>query len=188
MVDHRLLLRLKVVVHRVLADTRLSWLTLTPPYRVEILGKGRKWRTCPLGESTAGQLRQLIKERRPKPGANAFLFLNRFGHPFSRSGIADLLKRHIAKASVTMPERRKHRISPHTVRHTTAMPLLQSGVELNVIRSWLGHASTTTTNGDVEFDLTMKRKALETCEFGSSQDTEASWQSQPDILSWLESL
>jgi integrase/recombinase XerD len=91
----------------------------------------------------------------------SFLFLNRFGHPFSRSGIADLLERHVAKASVAMPALRKHRIKPHTLRHTTAMHLLQSGVEVNVIRSWLGHASTTTTNGYIEIDLAMKRKALE---------------------------
>jgi hypothetical protein len=49
------------------ADTRLSWLTLTPPYRVELLGKGRKWPTCPLWESTAAHLQQLLKERRPRP-------------------------------------------------------------------------------------------------------------------------
>jgi integrase/recombinase XerD len=169
-------------------DTRLSWLTLTPPYKVELLGKGRKWRTCPLWESTAQQVQQLIKERQPKAGPDEFLFLNRFGHPFSRSGIADLLERHVAKASVAMPELRKHRITPHTLRHTTAMHLLQSGVEVNVIRSWLGHASTTTTNGYIEIDLTMKRKALETCEVDGGKDTDPIWKSQPDILSWLDSL
>jgi site-specific recombinase XerD len=170
------------------ADTRLSWLTLTPPYKVELLGKGRKWRTCPLWESTAQQLRQLIKERQPKPGSDEFLFLNRFGHPFSRSGIADLLERYVVKASVAMPELRQHRITPHTLRHTTAMHLLQSGVEVNVIRSWLGHASTTTTNGYIEIDLTMKRKALEACEVDGSKTADAIWQSQPDILSWLDTL
>jgi site-specific recombinase XerD len=92
------------------ADTRLSWLTLTPPYKVELLGKGRKWRTCPLWESTAQQVRQLLKERQPKRGSEEFLFLNRFGQPFSRSGIADLLDRYVVKASVAMPELRKHRI------------------------------------------------------------------------------
>jgi site-specific recombinase XerD len=188
--DHALLLFMYNTGARVqeVADTRLSWLTLAPPYKVELLGKGRKWRTCPLWESTAQQLQQLIRERQPKPGPDAFLFLNRFGRPFSRSGIADLLERHVAKASVAMPGLRKHRVSPHTLRHTTAMHLLQSGVEVNVIRSWLGHASTTTTNGYIEIDLAMKRKALETCEVEGGQDGEPSWQSQPDILAWLESL
>jgi integrase/recombinase XerC len=170
------------------ADTRLSWLTLTPPYKVELLGKGRKWRTCPLWESTVQQLRQLIKERQPKPGPDDCLFLNRFGRSFSRSGIADLLERQVAKASTAMPELRNHRITPHTLRHTTAMHLLQSGVEVNVIRSWLGHASTTTTNGYIEIDLAMKRKALETCKVDGGEDPEPTWQSRPDILAWLDSL
>jgi integrase/recombinase XerD len=155
---------------------------------VSYFGAVPKWRTCPLWESTAQQLRQLIKEWQPKPGPDEFLFLNRFGNPFSRSGIADLLERHVVKASVAMPELRKFRITPHTLRHTTAMHLLQSGVEVNVIRSWLGHASTTTTNGYIEIDLAMKRKALETCEVDGCKDSEAIWQSRPDILSWLDSL
>ena len=57
-----------------------------------------------------------------------------------------------------------------------------------VIRSWLGHASTTTTNGYIEIDLTMKRKALETCEVAGAKDADTSWQSQPDILAWLDSV
>src|SRR5262249_10265686 len=114
------------------ADTRLSWLTLTPPQKVELLGKGRKWRTCPLWESTAAQLQQLLKERRPRPGQEDFLFLNRFGGPFSRSGLACVLDRHVAKASAGRPDLQKRRITPHTLRHTTAMYLLQSGVEVNV--------------------------------------------------------
>ncbi len=87
-----------------------------------------------------------------------------------------------------MPELTKHRITPHTLRHTTAMHLLQSGVEVNVIRSWLGHASTTTTNSYIQIDLAMKRKALANCEVDSAKDAAAIWQSEPDILAWLDSL
>ncbi len=170
------------------ADTRLSWLTLTPPYKVELLGKGRKWRTYPLWEDTAVQLQQLLKERCPLPGQEDFLFLNRFGGHFSRSGLAGILKRHVAKASADRPDLQKRRITPYTLQHTTAMHLLQSGVEVNVIRSWLGHASTTTTNGYIEIDLTMKRKALEACEVDRSAHPDPIWKSQPDILAWLDSL
>jgi integrase/recombinase XerD len=170
------------------ADTRIQWLTLQPPRKVELLGKGRKWRTCPLWESTAGQLQQLIKERGPNLGPDDFLFVNRFGGSLSRSGIADILERYVRKASITLPSLLKHRLTPHTLRHTTAMHLLQSGVEVNVIRSWLGHASTATTNGYIEIDLAMKRKALETCEVGLEKGAEARWQQSPDILTWLESL
>jgi hypothetical protein len=68
------------------------------------------------------------------------------------------------------------------------MHLLQSGVEINVIRSWLGHVSLVTTNRYVEIDLAMKTKALETCEVGATEQHQGTWRSDPDILAWLESL
>jgi site-specific recombinase XerD len=170
------------------ADTRVSWLTLTAPYKVELLGKGRKWRSCPLWESTVGQVRQLIQERGLKPGQEGHLFVNRSGEPLSRSGIAEIVGRYASKAATTTPGLQGRKVTPHTLRHTTAMHLLQSGVEVNVIRSWLGHASIVTTNRYIEIDLAMKRKALATCEVTASDPTTASWCSNPDILSWLDSL
>ncbi|MBI2806049.1 MAG: tyrosine-type recombinase/integrase [Planctomycetes bacterium] len=171
------------------ADTCGSWLTLTPPFKVELLGKGRKWRTCPLWESTVQHLRQLVEERGLKPGADGYLFVNQHGQPLSRSGIANLIARYTVKAAATMPGLQSLKVTPHTFRHTTAMHLLQSGVEVNVIRSWLGHASITTTNRYIEIDLAMKRKALETCEVGASGPaTQPTWRSDVDILAWLESL
>jgi site-specific recombinase XerD len=84
------------------------------------------------------------------------------------------------------PEPQK--VTPHTIRHTAAMHLLQSGVEVNVIRSWLGHVSIATTNRYIEIDLEVKRKALEACEVGRGHRPAAGWQTSPDILTWLESL
>lgn len=169
------------------ADTQLSWLTLNPPFKVQLLGKGRKWRTCPLWENTVKHLRHLIEHRRlTEP--NACLFVNRFGQQLSRFGIGDILERAVARASQTMPSLRDRSVTPHTLRHTTAMHLLQSGVEINVIRCWLGHVSLATTNRYVEIDLAMKAKALKTCEVTTSEVPEATWRSNPDILSWLESL
>jgi integrase/recombinase XerD len=176
-------------VHEVV-DARTAWVSLTAPLKVELLGKGRKWRTCPLWESTARHLRQLIGERGVKPGQDEYLFVNRFGHSFSRSGIADIIHRYATKAATRTLGLQGRRVTPHTFRHTTAMHLLQSGVEVNVIRSWLGHVSIATTNRYVEIDLAMKTKALETCAVGAGQSEAetASWQSNPDILAWLESL
>ena len=187
--DHALLLFMYNTGARVqeVADTRIGWLALQSPARAQLLGKGRKWRTCPLWENTAQQLRQLIEERGPKAKEEDFLFVNRSGGRLSRSGIADILARHVAQASVGTPSLRTCRVTPHVIRHTTAMHLLQSGVEVNVIRSWLGHASTATTSAYVEIDLAMKRKALETCEV-EAPNTEPSWKARPDILAWLESL
>src|SRR5271155_3751516 len=99
-----------------------------------------------------------------------------------------MIQRYTAKAATTLPSLKAYRVTPHVLRHTTAMHLLQSGVEVNVIRSWLGHVSISTTNRYVEIDLAMKRKALETCEVGSSKPPTTPWRSDPDILAWLESL
>jgi len=170
------------------ADTRRAWLTLLVPAKVELLGKGRKLRTCPLWDSTASHLRNLIEERGLRPAPNDYLFTNHQGGALSRSGIADIIHRYATKAVVTTPSLQGIRVTPHTLRHTTAMHLLQSGVELNVIRSWLGHVSITTTNRYVEIDLAMKRKALETCEFNQADPATTNWHSNPDILTWLESL
>ena len=170
------------------ADARTVWLTLQAPYKVELLGKGRKWRTCPLWENTAQHLRQLIDERQLAPGQDSPLFVNRFGQALSRSGIADVVHRYATKAAATLPGLQGSKVTPHTIRHTTAMHLLQSGVEVNVIRSWLGHVSISTTNRYIEIDLAMKAKALETCQLGDSASQAASWRSDPDILTLLESL
>jgi len=79
-------------------------------------------------------------------------------------------------------------ITPHTLRHTTAMHVLQSGVDVNVIRSWLGHVSISTTNRYIEIDLAMKAKALAACEVTSPTSGKAGESRDPDILAWLESL
>ena len=170
------------------ADTRIGWLTLVPPYKVELLGKGRKWRTCPLWESTAQHLQQLIKNQRPIAGRDDCLFVNRYGRPLSRSGIADIVQRYATEAATAVPNLQNRQVTPHTLRHTTAMHLLQSGVEVNVIRSWLGHVSIATTNRYIEIDLAMKAKALAACEVTSPAPGDGTSQRSPEILEWLESL
>jgi site-specific recombinase XerD len=170
------------------ADARLDWLSLVKPYKVEILGKGRKWRTCPLWENTVCHLRQLLDAPDRGIDQERPLFVNRFGRSISRSGIAKMIRRHATQAAYTTPSLCGKRITPHTFRHTTAMHLLQSGVEVNVIRSWLGHVSIATTNRYVEIDLAMKAKALEACEVHSDSRTPASWHADTDLLAWLESL
>ena len=170
------------------ADTRIGWLTMQPPSKVELLGKGRKWRTCPLWDSTVDHLRQWIERREPPPGKDDYLFVNRFGHPLSRSGIAQIIERYVAKASEAMPTLHGVSVTPHTLRHTTAMHLLQSGVEVNVIRSWLGHVSIATTNRYIEIDLAAKAKALKTCEIGLDKRRKRLRPLSPDLLAWLDGL
>lgn len=170
------------------ADTRVGWLSLSSPLKVELLGKGRKWRTCPLWENTATCLRHLTARQRPNAGKDDYLFVNQYGRPLSRSGIANIVRRYTAKAAKNLPSLQGRKVTPHTFRHTTAMHLLQSGVEVNVIRSWLGHVSIATTNRYIEIDLAMKTKALATCEVTSPSSAETMDPRNPDILAWLESL
>ena len=85
---------------------------------------------------------------------------NRDGHAMCRSSVAQRLRLAVVRAADQQPSILKKQVSPHTLRHTTAMHLLQSGVPFNVIALWLGHESTTTTHRYVEADLAMKQKAL----------------------------
>jgi site-specific recombinase XerD len=188
--DHAILLFMYNTGARVqeVADARASWLTLDPPPKTEILGKGRKWRTCPLWDSVAKVIMQVLDERRPPGSDDPHLFLNRYGRPVSRFGIWKIIEKYKKQAAVTTPSLRTKRVTPHTIRHTTAMHLLQSGVEINVIRSWLGHVNLATTHRYAEIDLAMKRKALESCELSVDGMPGGARRVAPDILAWLESL
>ena len=121
-------------------------------------GKGRKERVVPLWKSTAVQLRRWLPRIDGNPDAP--VFPNRAGKPLSRSGVERQLRVACRKAAERHPSLATRRISPHTLRHTTAMHLLQSGVDITVIALWLGHENTTTTHQYVEADLAMKEAAL----------------------------
>ena len=121
-------------------------------------GKGRKERVVPLWKSTAAQLRQWLPRLHPSP--STAVFPNRAGAGMSRSGVEHRLRVAVTTASKCCPSLVGRRISPHTLRHTTAMHLLQSGVDITVIALWLGHENPATTHLYVEADLAMKEAAL----------------------------
>jgi site-specific recombinase XerD len=123
-------------------------------------GKGRKDRQCPLWKATAIALRELM----PGDVATHPVFLSQRGGPLTRYGIHTLVERYTRQAALTMPTLRNKRVSPHCIRHTTAMHLLRSGVDINTIRVWLGHVSVQTTHIYAESDLKMKAQALARCE------------------------
>jgi integrase/recombinase XerD len=127
-------------------------------HSVELLGKGRKQRVVPLWKETSQALRGWV--RFAGLAQSDILFPNRFGPAMSRNGIQQRLQLCVQLASVACPTLRGRRILPHTLRHTTAMHLLQSGVSTSVIALWLGHANPATTHQYVEADLIMKEKAL----------------------------
>jgi site-specific recombinase XerD len=166
---------------------RLPNLRLDPPTQVRILGKGSKERLCPLWSETVQLIRDTLRDRPVKCDADAPLFLNAAGRPLTRFGLRHVVQSRVRAAASSRPWLARVRITPHTFRHTTALHLLQSGVELNVVRSWLGHASIETTHQYIEIDLEMKRKALETCTAPRQKGRNPSWQ-EPDLLQWLETL
>lgn len=126
---------------------------------VRVHGKGRKERVVPLWPSTCRTISAWIREIHSAD--NAPLFPTRDGVCMSKSGVQERLSRAVAAATLACPSLRGRRISPHTLRHTTAMHLLQSGVDITVIALWLGHESPATTHMYVEADLSMKRRALD---------------------------
>ena len=101
------------------------------------------------------------------------VFLNRRGQPLTRFGIHALVERYAAVVAAKLPSVAKKRVSPHTIRHTTATHLLRAGVDINTIRAWLGHVSLSTTNVYAEVDLEMKAKALANCEIKEDEAEEA---------------
>jgi integrase/recombinase XerD len=121
-------------------------------------GKGRKERAVPLWPKTARQMRQWLDELPLEPSTP--VFANRFGTRLSRFGITKRLAQATRKAAQACVCLRGRRVSPHVFRHTTAMHLLQSGVDITAIALWLGHESPLTTHKYIEADLEMKKKIL----------------------------
>lgn len=106
----------------------------------------------------------------------------------TRFGMHTLVERHVERASHTLPSLADKRVSPHTIRPTTATHLLRAGVDLNTIRAWLGHVSLRTTNVYAEVDLEMKAKALAHCEIASSEPHDKRWRDDKGLMAFLRSL
>jgi site-specific recombinase XerD len=151
---------------------------------VKIRGKGGKQRHCPLWPITVAELAALIADR----STAAPVFLNRCGHPITRFGIHTLVERYVRKAQIQMPSLATKRISPHTIRHTTATHLLRAGVDINTVRAWLGHVSLDTTNIYAEIDLETKAKALAKCEVSAASEPKSRWREDPGLMAFLRSL
>ena len=126
---------------------------------VHLHGKGRKERVIPLWKNTATGLRAWLGKINDEPQVP--VFPNRSGAPMSRSGVRDRLDRAVATAQRDCPSLRGQHISPHTLRHTTAMHLLQSGTDIATIALWLGHSSPSTTYQSLEADLAAKEAVLQ---------------------------
>lgn len=140
-------------------DLRVGSVILDVSPVAHLQGKGRKRRSTPLWKPTAAILRPWIR-RLPKAGEADYLFPNSSGKRLSRSAVTQRLALAVDAATRTCAKLVGRAISPHTIRHTTAMHLLQAGVDITVIALWLGHEGTSTTHIYLEADLAMKEEAL----------------------------
>src|SRR5215813_11715126 len=150
---------------------------------VLIRGKGNKLRRCPLWPQTVKELAPLIQGR----DQTQRVFLNRRHQPLTRYGIHALVERYADRLCAQIPSLKSKRVSPHTIRHTTATHLLRAGVDINTIRAWLGHVSINTTNIYAEVDLEMKAKALALCEVAPSSSKKR-WREDAGLMDFLRAL
>ena len=126
---------------------------------VRCQGKGRKDRCTPLGKRVASVLRAWLRERAGQPSDP--VFPNARGGMLSVDGVQYLLAKHVATAATNCPRLKEKRVSPHVLRHTTAMQLLHGGVDRSVIALWLGHESIETTQMYIDADMTLKEKVVD---------------------------
>jgi integrase/recombinase XerD len=172
------------------ADLRCKNLELEGQPRVHLHGKGDKWRVCPLWKETVAVLKQLAAEQCANDPERA-VFTSHQGQALTRFGIYKIVRRHTRSLLKSNESRR--RISPHIFRHTSAVHLLEAGVEVNVIRGWLGHVSLETTNRYAEINLRMKEAALQACQPPPSASSGAClrkpvWREDAELMKWLKTL
>ena len=172
-------------------DLNVSDVNMENPKQVVLTGKGKKQRIIPLYPETIEAIKAYLDFRKNAGFQSDTLFLNAKGERISRFGIAYLIREYLAKAARKCPSLANKNVTPHTFRHTIALHLIQSGVDITVVKEWLGHASIKTTSLYVEINIEMKRKALQACPppTMSSQKTAKTpvWHTAP-VLAFLQQL
>lgn len=173
------------------ADLRVGHLALDCQPWVRLHGKGDKWRTCPLWKETADHLRLLIKRQKGAASPENAVFCSPGGKALTRFGLYKIVRRHASRLDAA-PGCRGRRVTPHVFRHTAAVHLLEAGVEVNVIRGWLGHVSIGTTNRYAEISLRTKTAALDTCTSPvgapNGGPRKKPWHTDASLMAWLDSL
>ena len=167
-----------------LIQLRCQDVQLGPGAHLRCQGKGRKQRCTPLRQDAAAALRAWLDERRGEPDAP--VFPNRLGGALSRDGLAYLLAKYLAIARQACPSLQDKRVTPHVLRHTAAMELLQNGVDRAVIALWLGHESVETTYVYLHADLKLKEAAL--AKTTPTQGTWTRYRPEDEVLAFLNGL
>lgn len=173
-----------------LVDLRVRDVRMESPAVVTLTGKGRKERSVPLMTATADLVTAYLEERHlPRPECMDHpLFYNRQRHALTRWGVTYVLQKYVTRAEVHAPAAFPEAVSPHLLRHSKAMHLLQAGVNLIYIRDLLGHSDVTTTEIYARADAEMKRRALESTRIPGVDVVPGSWTSDAGLMEWLTSL
>jgi site-specific recombinase XerD len=156
------------------------------PAQVTLFGKGRKERICPLWPETADLLAALLK-RQPRPEDQP-IFLNRYGQPLGAAGVRFRLEHYVRGAAEGVPSLNGKHVSPHTFRHSMGVAMVAAGVDVTVIRSWLGHVSLDTTNHYARANIETKRQALQQVDKSTRPTKPPRWKRDPNLVTWLNSL
>lgn len=184
--DHALLLTAVTTGMRVSELTGLTWadIHLDAGAHACCQGKGRKTRATPLSKANVAVLREWKKEQRPAPDQP--VFPSRTGTRMSTDAVSQRLTLHTSAAASDCPTLARKKVSPHVLRHTTAMRMLHAGIDTSVIALWLGHESPETTQIYLHADLGMKEAALERVRPLNVQP--GRFRPKPSLLAFLESL
>jgi len=165
-------------------------LVITSQRKVRTKPRLARWRSCPLWPETAELLKQLETVRLADQVLP--LFASHQRRPLTRFGIYKIVKRHTATLGSSVPGTKPHGVSPHVFRHTTAVHLLEAGIDVNVIRGWLGHVSLDTTHRYAEINLRTKQAAVAAClppvESSEACRPSSGWRKDQDLMNWLQSL
>lgn len=173
-----------------LVDLKLEDIRFSSPTVIRLTGKGKKARLVPIMAPTEKLLRQYLDEFDTNCAVHGGypVFCNRAGKKLTRAGVAYILDKYLEQAKATDSVSLPDSISPHCLRHSKAMHLLQSGVNLIYIRDLLGHADVSTTEVYARADEQLKRKALEQAYPSPAPAGIPSWQKDDDLLIWLKNL
>jgi site-specific recombinase XerD len=169
-----------------LADLTMTDLRFECPATVTLTGKGNKTRVIPLWQETVEHIRHYMALRTEAGTESEYIFLNNKGEPITRFGIGRRLEKHAKTAAKQYPSLRNRRITPHVIRHTTALHLIEAGNDIFIVKDWLGHVDIKTTSQYVEISIDRKRKALEKMPppDGDSPPEISVWK-QPNLIKFL---
>lgn len=172
-----------------ISNIQLVHIRFSAPPTIRLTGKGSKTRVVPLLSRTADILNRYIKDfKLDQQGNETYLFQNRGGQQLSRFGIGYILKKYVDMARSKRPDLISEKISPHCIRHSKAMHLLQANVNLVYIRDLLGHTSVTTTEIYARADTALKREALEKANPLKDSPSMPQWNDDEDLMEWLRTL